>query len=73
MNMGIPNTYYYMLKDYKEKKRNYKDLDLEDKLFLMHLYLKLNGINVKEEKFHTKSEFKTNKKNNAERFKIKNR
>lgn len=45
--MSIPNTYYYLLKDYKNKKRNYKDLDFEEKLFLMNLYLKLNGINVK--------------------------
>ena len=70
--MSIPNTYYYLLKDYKNKKRNYKDLDFEEKLFLMNLYLKLNGINVKEQRFHTKSEGKNNKKIIAERRKIKN-
>ncbi len=69
--MGIPTTYYYLLKDYKNKKRNYKDLDLEDKLSLLNLYLKLNGINTKAERFHTKKEAKENKKINAENLKAK--
>lgn len=69
--MAIPNTYYYLLKDYKNKKRNYKDLDLEEKLFLLNLYLKLNGINIKEERFHTKSESRKNKKINSEKMKSK--
>ncbi len=58
--MGIPNTYYYLLKDYK-------DLDLEGKLLLLNLYLRLNGINPKQERFHTKKEAKINKRINVDK------
>lgn len=71
--MGIPNTYYYLLKDYKMKKQNCEDLDLEGKLLLFNLYLRLNGINPKQERFHTKKEAKINKRINAQKLKIKSR
>lgn len=71
--MGIPNTYYYLLKDYKEKKQNCEDLDLEGKLLLLNLYLRLNGINPKQERFHTKKEAKINKRINAGKLKAKSR
>lgn len=71
--MGIPNTYYYLLKDYKAKKQNCENLDLEGKLLLLNLYLRLNGINPNQERFHTKKEAKINKKINAQKLKVRDR
>ena len=67
--MSIPTTYYFMLKEYKAKKRDYENLNIDEKIQFMNLDLKLNGINVKAEKFHTKSESRTFKSTQAKRRK----
>lgn len=67
--MSIPDKYYFMLKQYKAKKRDYRNLDIDEKINLMNLELKLNGINIKVEKFHTKAESKTFKSTQAKRRK----
>ncbi|WP_430865381.1 hypothetical protein [Clostridium butyricum] len=51
-----------MLKDFRDKKRNYKEMDIDEKIEFMKLYLKLNGINIKEQRFHTANEKKAAKK-----------
>ena len=58
----ISNSYYFMLKDFRDKKRNYKEMDIDEKIEFMKLDLKLNGINIKEQRFHTKNEKKAAKK-----------
>lgn len=58
----ISNSYYFMLKDFRDKKRNYKAMDLDEKIEFMKLDLKLNGINIKEQRFHTANEKKSAKK-----------
>ncbi|MGG7146304.1 hypothetical protein ACQPVA_05860 [Clostridium butyricum] len=58
----ISNSYYFMLKDFRDKKRNYKEMDIDEKIEFMKLYLKLNGINIKEQRFHTANEKKAAKK-----------
>lgn len=58
----ISNSYYFMLKDFRDKKRNYKAMDLDEKIEFMKLDLKLNGINIKEQRFHTANEKKAAKK-----------
>ncbi len=68
----ISNNYYFLLKDYLSKKRIYNSLDIEEKIDFMNLELRLNGINIKAERFHTKSESKTNKSITATRMRIKN-
>ena len=67
--MSIPDKYYFMLKEYKAKKREYKNLDIEEKINLINLELKVNGINIKAEKFHTKSEGRAFKSKQAKRRK----
>ncbi|KQB79665.1 hypothetical protein AK964_01575 [Clostridium butyricum] len=61
----ISNSYYFMLKDFRDKKRNYKAMDLDEKIEFMKLDLKLNGINIKEQRFHTANEKKAAKKKNC--------
>ncbi|VYU51026.1 hypothetical protein [Clostridium butyricum] len=58
----ISNSYYFMLKDFRDKKRNYKEMDIDEKIEFMKLDLKLNGINIKEQRFHTTNEKKAAKK-----------
>ena len=67
--MSIPDKYYFILKQYRVKKRDYKNLDIDEKINLMNLELRLNGINIKAEKFHTKSEGKAFKSIQAKRRK----
>lgn len=67
--MSIPDKYYFMLKEYKVKKRKYMELDIDEKIRFMNLGLQLNGINIKAEKFHTKSEGRAFKSTQAKRRK----
>lgn len=67
--MSIPSEYYFVLKQYRAKKREYQNLNIEEKINLMNLELKVNGINIKAEKFHTKSEGKAFKSTQARRRK----
>lgn len=71
----LSNNYYCLLKEYREKKRKYNEMDIEEKIAFMNLELRLNGISVKDVgvRFHTKSEAKENKKIKAERLKTKSR
>lgn len=63
--MAIPNNYYLIKKDYLNKMRNYIDLDIDEKISLLKTGLVLNGINIKEVNFHTKSEQKSYKQKQA--------
>lgn len=40
-------------------------MDIDEKIEFMKLDLKLNGINIKEQRFHTTNEKKAAKKKNA--------
>lgn len=68
----LSNNYYFLLKEYLREKRIYDRLDLDEKIEFMNLELRLNGVNIKAERFHTKSESKTNKSITATRMRIKN-
>lgn len=43
----ISNNYYFIVKDVRELKRNYKNLSIEEKLRLLKLELKAEGKNIK--------------------------
>lgn len=48
--MVINNNYYFLVKDIRELKRNYKNLDIDEKLKLLKLELKCEGKNIKVKK-----------------------
>lgn len=63
--LGISNNYYFLIKEIRELRRNYKDLDIEDKLRLLQLELKLEGKNIKvKNEFVSKSIKKKEKHEN---------
>ena len=43
----INNNYYFLIKDIRELRWNYQDLDIEDKLRLLKLELKSEGKDIK--------------------------
>ena len=64
--MGISNNYYFLVKDIRELKRNYKNLDIEQKLRLLKLELKCEGKNIKgKNEFVSKSDKRKIKHENA--------
>lgn len=67
------NNYYRLVKEYKRKKSIYYKLTLEEKIDLMNLELKINYINIKDTKEHTKAENRKKKIKNNERRKLNDR
>ncbi|MFR4581590.1 hypothetical protein [Clostridium cadaveris] len=67
------NNYYRLVKEYKRKKSIYYKLTLEEKIDLMNLELKINYINIKDTKEHTKAENRKKKIKNNERRKADDR
>lgn len=67
------NNYYRLVKEYKRKKSIYYKLTLEEKIDLMNLELKINYINIKDTKEHTKAENRKKKIKNNERRKANDR
>lgn len=64
--MVINNNYFFLVKDIRKLKRNYKNLDIEDKLRLLKLELKAEGKNIKgKNEFVSKSVKKKEKHENA--------
>ena len=58
----ISNNYYFIVKDVRELKRNYKNLSIEEKLRLLKLELKAEGKNIKvKNEFVSKSVKKKSK------------
>lgn len=43
----IKNNYYSLLREIKELRRNYNNLDIEDKIRLLNLEIKAEGKNIK--------------------------
>lgn len=67
------NNYYRLVKEYKRKKSIYYKLTLEEKIEFMKLELKINFINIKETKEHTKADNKKKKLKLNERRKANDR
>ncbi len=64
--MEISNNYYFLIKDIRELRRNYRNLDIEQKLRLLKLELKSEGKNIKgKNEFVSKSVKKKEKHENA--------
>lgn len=66
-------NYYRLVKEYKRKKSIYYKLTLEEKIDLMNLELKINSIDIKDAKEHTKAENRKKKIKNNERRKLNDR
>lgn len=70
--MGINNNYYFLVKDIRELRRNYRNLDIEQKLRLLKLELKSEGKNIKgKNEFVSKSVKK--KEKHEDYLRIKNK
>lgn len=67
--MGISSKYYFLLRDYKNLKRNYSNLSIEEKLRCLKLELLVEDKNIKvgNETFKSKSEKKKEKINSNKR------
>lgn len=57
--------YYAMLKQIRNMRRDYKSLDIDSKLFLLNLELKIEAEYIKGNDFHTKAEKKALKSKTA--------
>ena len=57
----MENNYYNLIRKLRDLRRNYKNLNIDEKIDVMNLEIKIEGKNINGDDCHTKSEKKSKK------------